>query len=76
MNASAGRADCWFGGTLVFYEKQSLRWRWRGNLILLAVRETRLTSQQKSVRFPLSSVSGGNSAHMWAPSKLVKVGSI
>ncbi len=48
---SSERADCWFGVVLMIYEKQRLRWHRRGNLILFAVRETQLTSQQKAVFF-------------------------
>lgn len=60
VNSYSGEKGVLLGlvGRWCFYEKQSLRWRWRGNLILLAVRETQLTSQQKSVRFLQSSVSG------------------
>lgn len=57
VGQTVGSVGIW--GGLVFYEKQYLRWRWRGNPILFAVRGTRSTSQQNSVCFLQTSVSGG-----------------
>lgn len=57
----------------VVYEKQCLRWRWWGNLILFAGRETRLTSQQK---FSPELSEMGNSAHMWTQNELALVGRV